>query len=190
VSIPYGVDESFKVGNGNYIKEKFGIKEYILCVGRIHHQKNQLSLMKAMAKESIPIILVGSINDMKYFRECMMIKKENTLILQDVNRETLKSIYKGAKVHVLPSWIEYPGLASLEAGIAGCKVVSTEIGSTKEIFSQYVDYCDPSSIDSIYHAVMSALHKKPTPDLRNHIEDNYTWSKIASKVVEVYDSLV
>lgn len=190
VIIPYGVDESFKNGNKNYIRDKYGVEEYILCVGRIHHQKNQLNLMKAMSNERIPIVLVGSINDKRYYRDCMSQKKENIMILQDVKREALKSIYKGALLHVLPSWIEYPGLVSLEAGIAGCKVVSTEIGSAKEVLADYADYCNPSNIDSIYNAIMSALHKTSTTDLRNYIEENYTWHKIAKKAIEAYHSLI
>ncbi len=190
VIIPYGVDESFKNGNKDYIRDKYGIREYILCVGRIHPQKNQLNLLKAMSKEGISILLVGSINDKQYYKECINQKKENIMILQDIKREALKSLYKGALVHVLPSWIEYPGLASLEAGIAGCNVVSTEIGSAKEILAHYANYCNPSNVNSIYNATMSALHKQPTPDLCNYIEEHFTWHRISKKVLEVYASLI
>ena len=44
----------------------------------------------------------------------------------------------------LPSWFETPGLAALEAALAGCSVVITPFGSTREYFGDLVEYARPA----------------------------------------------
>ncbi|QXM05967.1 glycosyltransferase family 4 protein [Crassaminicella indica] len=188
--IPYGVDESFLMGKKYYLKKKYGIDDYILCVGRINHQKNQFNLIKALLKEKIPLVLVGTVNDKNYLKECLKMRKEKLFLLDHVKISELNSIYKGAKVHVLPSWIEYPGLANLEAGMAGCNVVTTKIGSTKEVFGEYIRYCNPYDFESIYKETMEAFETDKNNLFKDFIMENYIWMKIAKKVKEVYFSII
>ncbi|MCT4621486.1 MAG: glycosyltransferase [Marinisporobacter sp.] len=187
---PYGVDTKFLMGEKHYLKSKYGLDDYILCVGRIHHQKNQLNLIRALSKEKVPLVFVGSINDKSYFKSCVKEGNKNILFLDKIKREELPSIYKSAKVHVLPSWIEYPGLASLEAGIAGCNVVTTDIGSTKEVFKEFVRYCKPHSCESIYEETMNAFESSKNNSLKDFIIENYTWMKSTEKLKEIYGKII
>ncbi|QEK12096.1 glycosyltransferase family 4 protein [Crassaminicella thermophila] len=188
--IPYGVDENFSNGSKRYLINTYGIDDYILCVGRINYQKNQLGLIKAISKEKIPIVLVGSVNDKDYLKQCMKVRSENIYLLENIKTSELNSIYKSARVHVLPSWLEYPGLANLEAGMAGCNVVTTEIGSTKEVFGEFVRYCNPYDNESIYKEVMESFEEKGNGLFRDFIRENYTWKKVAKKILEIYLSLI
>lgn len=188
--IPYGTDISLSKEKDSYIKSKLGFDEFVLCVGRISRQKNQISLIRALSKENIPIVLVGSINDRDYYKQCIHEGKERVVILDDIKTGQLDTIYNGARVHVLPSWIEYPGLASLEAGIAGCNVVSTEVGSTKEVFQDYVNYCNPNDMDSIYHQTMKAFETPHSEEFKNFIIENYLWTKAAAKIKNIYHSVI
>lgn len=188
--VSYGVDEKYLMGVKYYLKNKYGIDDYILCVGRINYQKNQLNLIKALLKEKIPLVLVGSVNDKNYFKKCMKLRKEKLFLLDNIKTSELNSIYKSAKVHVLPSWIEYPGLASLEAGASGCNIVTTEIGSTKEYFGKFVRYCNPSDVQSIYKETMEAFEIDKDNLFRDFIMENYTWMKSAKKIKEIYLSLM
>ena len=184
--VPYGVDERFSTGTKHYLKNRYGIDQYILCVGRINRQENQLGLINALAKEKIPIVLVGSVNDYDYLKQCMQVGNRKILLLDDIKSSELNSIYKSAKVHVLPSWVEYPGLATLEAGLAGCNVVTTEIGSTKEVFGEFVRYCNPRDEQSIYKETMEAFETNTNHLFRDCIMENYTWMKSAQKIKEIY----
>ncbi|MBF8984822.1 glycosyltransferase [Lutibacter sp. B2] len=184
--VPYGVDERFSMGTKHYLKNRYGIDDYILCVGRINRQKNQLGLINALAKEKIPIVLVGSVNDYDYLKQCIQAGNRKVLLLDNIKSSELNSIYKSAKVHVLPSWVEYPGLASLEAGLAGCNVVTTEIGSTKEVFGEFVKYCSPRHKESIYKETMEAFETNKNHLFRDFIIENYTWMKSAQKIKEIY----
>ncbi|WZL71498.1 glycosyltransferase [Clostridiaceae bacterium 35-E11] len=188
--VPYGVDITYTKGQKHYLKSKYNLNDYILCVGRINHQKNQFNLIKALSQEKIPLVLVGSINDKDYFKRCLKVTQKNILFLDKIPTKELPSIYKSAKVHVLPSWIEYPGLANLEAGIAGCNVVTTEVGSTTEIFKEFVHYCKPNCCDSIYKKIMGAFESSNNNILRDFIIENYTWQKCAEKVKKVYGQMI
>ena len=57
----------------------------------------------------------------------------------------LASAYAAARVFALPSWFETPGLAALEAALAGSAVAITPFGSTREYFGDLVTYCRPAS---------------------------------------------
>jgi glycosyltransferase involved in cell wall biosynthesis len=188
--VSYGVDENFFVGTKNYIKNKYGIDDYILCVGRINYQKNQLNLIKVLSKEKIPLVLVGAVNDKNYLKKCIKVGKEKLILLDNIDSAQLNGIYKGAKVHVLPSWLEYPGLVNFEAGITGCNVVTTEIGSTKEVFREYVTYCNPFNTKSIYKETMDAFERNKNHRLRDYILENYTWMKGARKIKNIYSLLL
>ncbi|WP_053957053.1 glycosyltransferase family 4 protein [Inediibacterium massiliense] len=188
--IPYGIDENFNKGETHYLKQKYGIDEYILCVGRIHIQKNQLGLIKAFQREKIPIVLVGGVNDDIYLRKCMKEAGENIYFIKNTQRSHLPSIYKSAKVHVLPSFLEYPGLVNLEAGIAGCNVITTQIGTAKSILKDFADYCNPYEINSIYKETMKAYEKKKNTQLQEFIKEHYTWEKIGFTVKQIYETMI
>ncbi|MFZ5966006.1 MAG: glycosyltransferase family 4 protein [Bacillota bacterium] len=190
VIVPYGIKPLSMAYNEKYILSKYGVKDYILCVARVHHQKNQLSLLKAMEKEKIPIVLVGSLNDPKYLKECFHIKRDQVFYLEQIDRQALFSIYKEAKVHVLPSWVEFPGLVNLEAGAAGSNVVTTERGTAREVCKNYVSYCRPNDIQSIYEGTMKEYEKRKSNDFRDFIMANYTWDQAAQKIIQAYHSII
>ena len=188
--VPYGAQETFLYGEKNMIKRKYGLTDYILCVGRISEQKNQINLIKALLNEHIPLVLVGQINEMSYYKKCLEIGNKQLILLDKLEPGELEALYKGSKVHVLPSWVEYPGLVNFEAGLSGCSVVTTEVGSTKDVFLNYVRYCNPNDTLSIYHQTMEAFESKHNTELQDYILKNYTWTNAAEKIKEIYLSLV
>ena len=44
-------------------QERFGLKDFVLCVGRIEDLKNQLGLISAMQGVNIPLVLIGNLNN-------------------------------------------------------------------------------------------------------------------------------
>jgi len=189
IIVPYGVETSYIKGDPKIIKYKYNIDRYILCVARISTQKNQLNLIKSLLHEDIPLILTGQINERDYLRGCIEAGYSKLLIIERLEQGELQALYKGANVHILPSWYEYPGLANLEAGIAGCNVVTTEIGTTKEVLRDYVLYCDPNDITSIHNQTMKAYETEKKDHLSNFILENYTWEKIAHQLKTIYKGL-
>ncbi len=187
--IPYGT-RPIQNESSNYIKDRYGFTRYLLCVGRICPQKNQLNLIKSLRNDSIPTVFVGNINDVAYYRACRGEAKENMIFINNMQQHQIANLYKNAHVHVLPSWLEYPGLTNLEAGVAGCNIVSTETGSVKEIFKDMIFYCHPGSLESIRTSILKALETPKNDLLKNYILEHYTWENYAMKIQTQYKQLL
>jgi glycosyltransferase involved in cell wall biosynthesis len=159
-------------------------------VGTISPVKNQYRVIEALFDIPIPLVFIGQIADMwtEYGQKCKARAAErgNTIFIDRVHHEELPGIYALAAAHVLPSWRETPGLASLEAAAAGCKIISTSIGSTQEYFSNKAWYCQPDNIMSIRQAVEVALAAPKTLDLREHILSHFTWQHTAEVTLTSY----
>jgi len=188
-----GVDEEFKYGNPDLFFKKYGMKDFVLYTGRIEPKKNILALIKAAKKLQLPLVIIGNYN-LKYPKYLESVKKEikNSKILilpyMKHDSEMLRSAYKACKVFALVSFGESPGLSALEAGLAGANLVVTEIGSTKEYFSNFAFYVNPSSQKDIENKLKQAFEKEKNNKLSKHIEKHYLWSKVLSKKVfkEIY----
>lgn len=191
--IPNGVDLTFKKGDSKLFEKKFGLKDFVLFSGGIYKRKNVLSLIKAFNKIEIntDLVIIGKVQDDKYFELCKQECGNNIKFLPPLphNSEMLKSAYKAAKVVVLPSYFETPGLSCLEGGLAGANVAVTEIGGTKEYFGDHAWYLNPENETSIEKAVTSAYNAPKTASLSKHIEKNFTWEKVAEKMLEIYSQL-
>lgn len=184
--VPNGVDESFDK-HLNYPSKV--VPNTVLCVGRIEPRKNQLNMIRALKGTGVNLAFVGDgVSQYKdYYDQC---RKEGDWCVfhHGVNHDSnfLRETYASADVFLLASWLETPGLAALEAALAGCKVVITEHGSTQEYFKDMVSYVDPSNLLEIRHSVLMALEAESDNDLKNHVLENYTWDKVAKRTMEVY----
>jgi glycosyltransferase involved in cell wall biosynthesis len=102
----------------------------------------------------------------------------------------LASAYAACDVFALPSLFETPGIAALEAGLAGAKIAITPFGGTKDYFGPLADYTDPYSVDSIRRGIRNALNRKKDSALREHIKKEFLWSRVAEKTKAVYQSVL
>jgi glycosyltransferase involved in cell wall biosynthesis len=167
-----------------------GICEYVLQVGRIEDTKNQLGLVEALFDVDIPLVFVGQLSPYEpdYVQRCQQrgAERGQTYFIGNLPHEQLPAIYGAAAVHVLPTWRETPGLASLEAAAMGCRIVSTSVGSALEYFGDGAWYCHPADRSSIKRAVLSALSSPSPAELREHVLKNYTWEAAAFTTLMAY----
>lgn len=160
----------------------------VLSAARIEGRKCQLELVRAVKDLDVDLVLIGkpAPNHTGYFDA---IKREATSrvhFVDQVAHDELAQYYAAAKVHALVSWMETPGLSSLEAGAMGCSLVITEKGDTRDYFGDDAHYCDPESIDSIRNALSAALVKPANPQLQARIRSEYTWGKAAEMTLKGY----
>lgn len=94
--------------------------------------------------------------------------------------------YAAARVHALVSWYDTPGLVSLEAALAGCKLVSTNRGSAVEYFGELAYYCDPGNLNSVCEAIYKAWSAPKNNLLKERVLQNFTWEKAARQTIEAY----
>lgn len=192
--IPNGVEERFANADPELFYKKYGIKDFILNVGHIgRDRKNVLGLVKALKDIDHPAVIIGKVTPSKEaeltFQEAD--KNKNITIIEGLSHDSdmLASAYAASKVFVLPAKYETPGIAALEAGLAGANVVITKYGGTKEYFGDLATYVDPYSVESIKRGILHALEHKTNDKLKSHIQQNFLWDKVAKKTLEVYHTI-
>ncbi len=163
--IPNGVDERFYTADPTPFIEKYGIKDFILNVGHTGHvRKNVLALIRALAEIDHPAVIIGRFISGGYGDACRReaAKHPHILLIDglDHGSDMLASAYAASNTFVLPSMFETPGIAALEAALAGAKVVITPYGGTKEYFGDFATYVEPGSVASIRDGITAALKAK------------------------------
>lgn len=193
--IPNGVDERFGHGDPALFTKRYGLEKFILNVGHIgHRRKNVLNLIRALGPIDHPAVIIGRFISGEYGEACRReaAKYKHILLIDGLTNdsEMLASAYTAADTFVLPSLFETPGIAALEAGLAGAKIVITPHGGTKEYFGEMAEYVDPHSVESIRKGIVLALQKKKDGRLREHIRREFLWQKVSERTAAVYKDVV
>lgn len=188
--IPNGVSEKFLNADPSLFIEKYNIKDFILYVGHIGpKRKNVLALIKTLNGINHPTVIIGKMLNMGETREVKkLIDNSDILWIDELsnNSPMLASAYAACDTLVLPSQFETPGIAALEAGLAGAKVVITSQGGTKEYFKNMAIYIEPGSVDSIKRGIESSLSLPKSEKLSEFIKSNFLWGIIAEKTIDIY----
>ncbi|HLK11865.1 MAG TPA: glycosyltransferase [Candidatus Binatia bacterium] len=156
--IPLGAPEP-TAGDPDAFRSKFGTRDFVLCVGRLEPRKNQLALLEALADDPIDVVLAtgGVAYRTDYLEACQGLRRRGrTLYLPRLTAAELAGAYRAARVHVLPSWFELPGLATLEALRLGCAVVASDRGTLREYLGDTIPYAAPDDPEAIRRAVAAA----------------------------------
>ena len=190
-----GVSDKFLNADPSLFEKKFGIKDFILSVGHIGpKRKNVLKLIRSLSKINHPAVFIGKIIQSGETEIVLSesSKNKNLKIIDELenNSELLASAYAACNTFVLPSLYETPGIAALEAGLSGAKVVITPYGGTKEYFRDMAEYVNPYSIDLIKQGIEKALNKPKDDRLKEHIKKNFLWEKIAAQTLSIYKDVL
>ncbi len=192
--IPNAVDPAFAGAKPDSFIEKFGLGDFVLCVGRIEPRKNQLGMIRALSRSKVLFVLIG--DPVKtypdYYQACRKAAGDNIHFLGGIphDSEMLRSAYAACNTFLLASWLETPGLAALEAGLAGAKVVITQEGAAPEYFRNFASYVDPNNSSDILGKTLAAVVKPKDALLQNHIRQNFLWEQTAKKTLEIYHNLL
>jgi glycosyltransferase involved in cell wall biosynthesis len=190
-----GVELRFEKAKPSLFRKMYGAEKFILNVGHIGpERKNVFRLIQALETINHPAFIIGRIEDTPAGRRCVELAKKNPriTILDSIahGSELLASAYAACDVFVLPSQFETPGIAALEAGLAGAKIVITPHGGTREYFGELAEYVDPYSVKSIREGIQIALIKQKDKRLRDRIKKEYLWSNVAKQLRSVYQTVV
>lgn len=163
--------------------------DVVLYVGRFEPHKNQLGLIRALRRRPYRLILVGPPHPHhpEYFQRCQREARADVEFIGDTTQDELVSLYRRARVHVLPSWYETTGLVSLEAAALGCNIVSTDRGYARSYLGDDAWYCDPGRRESIGSAVDDAMRSPTDPSLRERVLTDFTWQRAAEATIRGYE---
>ncbi|MEO7040374.1 MAG: glycosyltransferase family 4 protein [Candidatus Elarobacter sp.] len=182
VVAPLGVDaDAFAV-------ERASARRGVLCAARIEPKKNQALLLYALRDVDVEITLVGQAHDAPYLALCRRWATSRTRFVDHATRADVLAMMARCAVHAHPSWLESPGLSSLEAAATGARVVTGDRGCEREYFGPEIDYADPADPESIHDAVVRALEhgtRERDDDLERRLAAR-TWQHHAEATLDAY----
>ncbi len=191
--VPNGVRAAIGSNRPERFRRYWGDQPFVLTVGRIEPRKNQLGLVRAVRALGLPLVVIGQAPPRfeEYAQKCRRAGGDRVTWLGQLDHHDplLASAYAAARVFALPSWFETPGLAALEAAIAGCPIVVTPYGSTRDYFGELAEYARPHRVDEIVRAVGRCWENGADHRLARLIANRYLWPKVAQITAEVYDQV-
>lgn len=186
--------------------KKYGLNkgEYILSVGFLDDRKNSLNMVKAYLQAyniiKKKLVIIG---DFRFFSKNMfnlksLLEQHKDKIIhipyidRNTNIDLLKSAYYNCSYHILPSFIETPGISNLEAASFGKKILVGDCPPVREYFKDLAVYCIPKNIESIKEAIIKT--DKLSEDVGEHLQQlvmsNYTYEIVVNKLVQIYEELL
>lgn len=186
-----GVDRKFfSAKKSNKFTERFKIESrYVLCVGNIEPRKNQKSLIEAIESfDNLQLVLIGHVRDQQYFDDCKISEHDKVRYIGPLpeGSDILISAIQNAAAFALPSTLETPGIAALEAAACGTPLVITTEGSTYEYFATMdVQFVNPNSLDSIVSGISAALKQK----FVERGDRLYSWDEVAHQLLTLYKAI-
>lgn len=188
-NVPNAIDPAVFADDISDVPNKFAhLKGCIVCAARVEGRKATLNLVRAINKTNYKLVLVGneSKNQKKYVAQVHQEAGANIVFLGAIPHHDLRDLYKVAKVHALISWMETPGLSSLEAAAMGCNIVATKKGDPYDYFGDMAYYCEPDDVDSIIKAIDQAYNSEVNPALKKKVLEQYIWEKTAQETLKGY----
>lgn len=190
--IPNGVEERFARAPRELFVRHYDIDNFILYVGQIGAmRKNVYRLLQALERIEHPAVLIGTMEETPLGKKCMERAQHNPhlLVLDELPHDSmlLASAYAAAKVFVLPSLYETPGISAMEAALAGASLVITPRGGTKDYFQDDAEYVEPTSVDDIERGIRTALRKPKSDKLRKRLLSHFTWHHVGEKTKKAYE---
>jgi glycosyltransferase involved in cell wall biosynthesis len=188
--VPNGVSAHFGHADPDLFRSKFGDCEFVLFVGRIEPRKNPLGLIRAARSLGLRSVVIGEAppgcDD--YEARCRREGGRETAWPGGIDHHDplLASAYAAAAVFALPSWFETPGLAALEAALAGAPVVITPYGSAREYFGELACYARPHRPEEIAAALRECRRRGRNSRLSRFTASRYSWRVVAQRTAEVY----
>ncbi len=200
VTVYNGVDErAFTRGSAPAFRRRFDLSEpFVLNVGNIEPRKNQVRLAEAMrAFPDHKLVLIGHARDASYLEDVLAVGGDQVRYLGPLppRSAALRDAYRACAAFALPSMLETPGLAALEAAAQDAPLVLTREGSAREYFGDAASYVDPGATDEIAAGLRHALavgraqSDGDTPQLAL-VRARFTWNQTLASLVPVYEGIL
>ena len=176
-------------------QQTFGVEDFILQVGSIDPNKNQLRTIKAAKKLGKKLVIVGQAapSQREYLKECKKVADGAVVFTGYIDNSDplLASAYAGARVFVLPSFKEVMPLVLYEAANAGCSLVVSESVPVDLVLRDCVTRFNPSSVDAIADAIMATFRREEDRlELPGLVASMHGWNDVATSLISVYSRLI
>lgn len=178
-------------GIGNIdVRTIYGLRKYILTVGRIEPRKNYFSLLKAyinlgLYEKGYDLVIVG-VRDLSYklfenYYKNLSDLQKKSIFLMSVPFSHLVELYRHCSLFVFPSFAEGFGIPPLEAIEYGCPLLCSNATAMGEFPLDDNIMFNPGNQKEFEQKLLSEL-SSPTDMtvMRERIRDKYDWQSIAN----------
>ncbi|MBL7815359.1 MAG: glycosyltransferase family 4 protein [Saprospiraceae bacterium] len=184
------------------ILKKYNLpNHFLLYVGTINERKNLLGLVKALKaidnQKDIKLVVIGDGGD--YLTKVKKFVTDNDLhnrivFIPKIDFQDLPTIYKLARIFVLPSFFEGFGIPIIEALWSGVPVISSVDSCFSEAGGPHSIYINPYNVDELVHAIDLVWHDET---LRNYMilrgyeyVEKFKDDQIGATWIKLYESLL
>lgn len=151
----------------------------LVSVGAISPRKNTLSLVRAARAARVPIDVVGArprAGD-AYAQRVLAEAPAWVRFVGPLPRDQVLQRLAGTQGHVLPSFVETPGLATMEALALGTPAVAAATPVVQEYFGAAPRYVEPGDVDALASALASIADDPPaSPEEQDRRRRIWDWS--------------
>lgn len=215
--IPPGVNTSrFQPLSQSESRQHLGFdlnKHILLFVGRIEPLKSIDTIIKSLdvmkqqnphALDNLQFALVGGDPQDTFDVEMMRLQKlTRNLGLEDVvlflgakDQNELPHYYASATAVIMPSDYESFGMVALEAMAMGTPVIASKVGGLAFLIRDnetgfHIPVREPSVLaERITTLIADDDRTKKMGQKASHLAQGYDWSKIADRIIEVFDDVL
>ena len=166
--------------------------KFFLSVSQIYRLKNFDSLIKAflrfqkysVSEKNFKLVIVGTIQEQDYFKELMILCRDNKNIIffHNISDSELNWLYKKCETYVFLSYFEGYSLTPAEAICAGRKVILSDIDVHREVYKDLAYFVNPHSLESIYEGLISRNKLNLSEKTRNKFIDRISHDKFIERL--------
>ena len=193
--IPNGIDGTFAKGDPSLFYNRYGYNDFVLSVGSIEPNKNQLSLIRAIRGLNLPLVIIGKVNDKyrSYYELCRKESEgEKILFVGEISHRDplLASAYAAAKVFVLPSISEVMPLSLYEAALSGCQIIASHSFPLQPSLRQKIQTFAPTHIGALNTLITQHMRCERDEQIRNIVASMPSWSIVGQRILGIYTDLM
>lgn len=193
--VPNAVEDVFfDPVSPDLFRDAFDVRgPFILNVANVEPRKNQLAFLKAIkAFPDLQLITIGGVREAWFMDSCREEGGEQFRVIDQLppGSELLRSAVAACEFFAMPSVRETPSIASLEAGAAGARILTTDLGSTTEYFGDEAVYVNPYDIEGMRAAIYDVLSRPRGEALAERIKRLYRWDVVVEQLVRCYSDVL
>lgn len=184
---------AFELNPSNFENKDVEKENICLHISALYQErKNVIRLIEAAKKYHFPLVLAGSTGNNEQKQHIFnAIGKCNWIeVLGYISDEEALRLYRRAKVFALPSINEGVGIVALNAAVAGCNIVITNVGGPQEYYGGMATLVNPYDINEIGRGIQKALEIPVSPQLKDLIIKNYSCDAVAQRLINCYESIL
>lgn len=168
--------------------------DFVLCVGRIEPLKNPLAVLKAVGRLHHKVVFVGAVPRNRHLLHSRAFRAAcqgaGSRWLGELSAGQVRGLMQQARVHVLASWTEVLGRVSVEAALAGCAVVTTDVGHGPALLGRHTPglfLAPPGDERALAGAIENAWQfGRRTDGALAQRAEALTWARVAPALLSVY----